>query len=87
MTYCYVPAILLFILSILIIISGIGSMMRLSIVFGLIPLFFAIISLILCKQGYTIISWIMLVCPFIVFSMIMAGKIPVPFLLSSTTLD
>ena len=83
MTYCYAPSILLFILGIYVAIE-VGKMWwGFSLVFGSIPLMFAIIAWILCKKGYTIMAWLMLCGPFIVYGMIATGVIRIRFLEST----
>ena len=60
MKFCYAPSILFFILAMGFMISR--STLWDSINEASIPLFIGIISFILCNQGYTIMTWIILVC-------------------------
>ena len=58
MSHCY-PAIILFLLSLFIMIQlGRNLWWGAGIVVGSIPFIFAIITLFLCKKGYTKLSWI-----------------------------
>lgn len=58
MEKCY-PAIILFILAIFLAINlGRKLWWGAGIVFGLIPLFFSLLCLSLCKKGYTKLAWI-----------------------------
>ena len=77
------PAIILFIIAIVISII-IGRMWwGAALIFGSIPLVFGIISFILCKKGYTIMSWLMILFAYICFGIIMNSMNPVKFLESS----
>lgn len=58
MEICY-PAIILLIIAIIIAIKiGRTAWWGAGIVLGSVPLFFAIISFILCKKGYRKLSWL-----------------------------
>ncbi len=59
MERCYIPAIILFILNILLVIQVYDPVFYGSaLVLGSIPLFFVIISWLLCKKGYKKLAWI-----------------------------
>ncbi len=77
MTFCY-PAIILFILGIVIIYLPYNSAFwSAGIIFGLPFIVFAIISFVLCKKGYNKLAWLSLLGAFTFDMLIVKGVIPI----------
>ena len=59
MELCYIPAIILFILTLVLVIQTYKALYWTApIVLGSIPLSFSILSFVLCKKGYKKLAWI-----------------------------
>ena len=59
MELCYIPAIILFIIALVLVIQTYKVLYWTApIVLGSVPLFFGILSFVLCKKGYKKLAWI-----------------------------